>query len=88
MDSGPHTLLHQLMSNASAWTNPSPASQLQGHGMNYIYRITHQERVPGYMGALVDSGANGGMARCDTPVLSMVPHAHVDITGVGDSVME
>ena len=56
--------------------------------MNYIYRITHQERVPGYMGALVDSGTNGGMAGCDTRVLSMVPHAHVDITGVGGSVME
>ena len=40
------------------------------------------------MGALVDSGANGGMAGCDTRVLSTVPHAHVDITGVGGSVME
>ena len=39
------------------------------------------------MGALVDSGANGGMAGYDTRVLSTVPHAHVDITGVGDSVM-
>ena len=56
--------------------------------MNYIYHITHQERVPGYMGALVDSGANGGMARYDTQVLSTVPHGHVDITGVGGSVME
>ena len=40
------------------------------------------------MGTLVDSGANGGMAGSDTQVLSMVPHAHVDITGVGGSVME
>ena len=62
MDSGPHTLLCQLMSNASARTNPSPASHLQGHCMNYIYCITHQEQVPGYMGTLVDSGTNGGMA--------------------------
>ena len=88
MDSGPNTLLRQLMSNASARTNPSSASNLQARRMNYIYRITHQERVSGYMGALVDSGANGGMAGCDTRVLSMVPHAHVDITGVGGSVME
>ena len=50
MDYGPHTLLRQLMSNASARTNPSHASNLQGRCMNYIYRITHQERVPGYMG--------------------------------------
>ena len=28
MDSRPHTLLRQLMSNASAWTSPSPASNL------------------------------------------------------------
>ena len=48
MDSGPHTLLRQLMSNASGWTNPSAASNLQGCRMNYIYHITHQERVPGY----------------------------------------
>ena len=88
MDSGTNTLLRQLMSNASARTNPSSASNLQARRMNYIYRITHQEQVPGYMGALVDSGANGGMAGCDTRVLSMVPHAHVDITGVGGSVME
>ena len=40
------------------------------------------------MGALVDSGANGGMAGSDTHVLSIVPHAHVDITGVGGDVME
>ena len=42
----------------------------------------------GYMRALVDSGANGGMAGMDTRVLATVPHAHVDITGVGGSVQE
>ena len=88
MDSAPNTLLRQLMSNASARTNPSSASTFQVHRMNYIYRIIHQEWVSGYMRALVDSGANGGMAGSDTRVLSMVPHAHVDITGVGGSVME
>ena len=35
-----------------------------------------------YSGALVDSGANGGLARSDTHILSIIPHAHVDITGV------
>ena len=40
------------------------------------------------MGALVDSGANGGMAGMDTRVLSTVLHAHVDITGVGGSILE
>ena len=37
----------------------------------------------GYSGALVDSGANGGLAGSDTHILSTFPHAHVDITGVG-----
>ena len=40
------------------------------------------------MGALIDSGANGGMAGTDTWVLSTVPHAQVDITGVGGSILE
>ena len=40
------------------------------------------------MGALIDSGANGSMAGMDTWVLSTVPHAHVNITGVGGSVLE
>ena len=87
------------MSNASAWTSPSSATtdqsvttQYQGrtfqvHRMNFIYHITQQDRMSGYMGALVDSGTNGGMAGSDTRVLSTVPHAHVDITGVGGSVM-
>ena len=42
----------------------------------------------GYMGALIDSGANGGMAGMDTKVLATVPLAHVDITSVGGSVLE
>ena len=40
------------------------------------------------MGALVDSEASGGMAGMDTQVLSTVPHAHIDITSVGGSVLE
>ena len=42
----------------------------------------------GYMGALVDSGANGGMAGMDTRVLATVPHAHVDITSLGGSILK
>ena len=73
-----NTLLRQLMSNASAWTSPSSATtdqsvttQYQGrtfqvHRMNFIYHITQQDRMSGYMGALVDSGTNGGMAGSDT----------------------
>ena len=33
-------------------------------------------------------GANGSMAGMDTRVLATVPHAHVDITSVGGSVLE
>ena len=40
------------------------------------------------MGALIDSGANGGMAGMDTRVLATVPHVHVDSTSVGGSMLE
>ena len=89
MDSGPNILLHQLMSNASAWSANSIGSHHQSrHAHHLSYRIKTQELQMGYMGALVDSGANGGMAGMDTWVLSTVPHAHVDITSVGGSVLE
>ena len=39
-------------------------------------------------GALVDSGANGGMAGSDTRVLATIPHVFVDITGVGGEVLQ
>ena len=52
------------------------------------YHISQQDHLLGYMGALVGSGANSGMARSDTCVLSTVPHAHVDNTGVGGSITE
>ena len=89
MDSGPNTLLHQLMLNASAWSANSIGSHNQSRCAHHLsYRIATQEQQTGYMGALVDSGANGSMAGMDTWVLSTVPHAHVDITGVGESILE
>ena len=56
--------------------------------MNYAYRYTQHALQHEYQGALVDSGANGGMARSDTCILAMVPHAFVDITGVGGEVLQ
>ena len=101
MDSGPNTLLRQLMSNASAQSSRVPnhdgqsvttsfqGQQYQVRRITHItYRVSEQHRQVAYTGALVDSGANGGMAGSDTRVLSIVPHAHVDITGVGGDVME
>ena len=101
MDSGPNTLLRQLMSNASAQSSRIPNHDGQSvttsfQGQRYqVRRITHityrfseQQRQVAYTGALVDSGANGGMAGSDIRVLSIIPHAHVDITGVGGDVME
>ena len=101
MDSGPNTLLRQLMSNASAQSSQAPThdgqsvtTSFQGQKyrvccINHIgYRVSEQQRQVGYTGALVDSGANSSMAGSDMHVLSIVPHAHVDITGVGGDVME
>ena len=102
MESGPNTLLRQLMSNASAqFTAPTTSSHAndtitttfngghyQIHRMNYAYRYTQHALHTKYQGALVDSGSNGGMAGSDTHILAMVPHAFVDITGVGGEVLQ
>ena len=86
MDTGPNTFLWKLISNASACT-PLPDTTSQSCTINHqSYRLTHQIQTT-YVGALVDSSANGGMASLDTNVLSIVPHFHVDITGVAGDVM-
>ena len=83
MDTGPHTLFRQLMSNASTRTDhthdttrrdtTSPAPRCK---INHVsYRITTLDRQGTYPGALMDRGANGGMARSDTRLLATMPHA-------------
>ena len=99
MDSGPPTLLHQMMSSASARSQPaapdgSITTTFGGHlydvcrvnntSYQYSYDI-HENLIQSTHGALVDSGANGGMAGPDTRVLSIVPNVHVDITGISGS---
>ena len=64
-----------------------PTGQFQSTN-HTTYQITQQTSTNTYYGALVDSSANGGMAGSDTHVLATVPHAHVDITCVGGSVLE
>ena len=103
MDSGLNTLLCHLMSNASADSAPSnsipqgsdmmtmsySSCNYQIHYINHIlYQMSQQDHVGHYTGVLVDSSANGGMAGTDTCLLATVPHAHVDITGVGSNVLE
>ena len=104
MDNGPNMLLRQLMSNVSVRSanshqaSPNDSVSLtttyNGHKYqvrkinNTIYRISQQDQIAGYTGAVVDSGANGGLAGFDTRILSIIPHTHVDITGVRGDVME
>ena len=101
MESGPNTLLCQLMSNASAqFAAPTTSSHAndtvtttfnggnyQIRRMHYAYCYTQHALHHEYQGALVDSGTNGGMARSDIHILATVPHAFVDITGVGGEVL-
>ena len=99
MDSGPNTLLCQLMSNASSRIPPNSshgqdAVTTEFHGgkyqirqINYTYCFTQHEATLVHHGALVDSRANGGMACSDTRVLSVTPQAFVDITGVGGEML-
>ena len=103
MDSGPNTLLQQLMSNASAQsptnkndyqdsntvTTKFNGSTYQVHWVNQSsYRLIQYVFQSEYPGSLMDSGANGSLAGADTHLLSTVPHAHIDITGVCGTVME
>ena len=90
MDSGHNILLRQLMSNASTWMANTPSVPMgRLWSTNHTtYWITQQTSTDTYYRALVDSSANGGMAGSDTHVLATVPHAHVNITGVGGSALE
>ena len=102
MESGPNTLLRQLMSNASArfaapttssYANNTVTTTFNGGNyhicrMNYAYRYTQHALHHEYQGALVDSGANGGMAGSDTCILATVPKAFVDITGMDGEVLQ
>ena len=100
MDSGPNTLLRQLMSNASsripsnsshsqdAVTTEFQGGKYQIQRINYTYCFTHHEATLVHHGVLVDSGANGGMAGSDTWVLLVTPQAFVDITGVGGEMLQ
>ena len=56
--------------------------------MNYAYQYSQHALHSEYQGVLVDSGASGGMAGSDTRILATVPHAFVDITGVGGKVLQ
>ena len=100
MDSGPSTLLCQLMSNTSSRILPN-SSQVQDivttefHGGKYQIRrinstncFTQHEATHVHHGALVDSGANGGIAGSDIRILLVPPHAFVDITGVGGVMLQ
>ena len=102
MESGPDTLLRQLMSNASArfpasttssYANDTLTTTFNGGNyqirrMNYAYCLTQHALHHEYQGALVDSGANRGMAGSDTCILATIPHAFVDITGVRGEVLQ
>ena len=103
MDSGPNTLLWQLMSTASAHSSTTNNDHQDSNtvttnfnGGTYQVRRVNQSSYhliqyvfqSDYPGTLIDSGANGGLAGADTCLLSTVPHAHVDISGVGSTVME
>ena len=54
------------------------------------YHITHQEHHVDYSGALMHSSANRGMdmVGSDTHVLATILHAHVDIMGIGGTIIE
>ena len=96
MDSGPNTLLQQLMLNASAHTPnthgsvcPEDPSSVPICHINHVaYCIMAQDCQASYPGAHMDSGANGRMAGFNTHLLATAPHVHVDITRIGGDILQ
>ena len=92
-----HPLPWSLQQSQPAAPDGSITTTFGGHQYNVrrinhtLYRYSydiHENHIHSTHGALVDSGANGGMAGPDTRVLSIVPNAHVDITGISGSPIE
>ena len=93
------SMIRQMLSNARTTTstnNHSSDGEISINGQFYAptgrsaneaihYTITNIGRN---LGALIDGGANGGLAGVDVCVLETVPHVPVDVSGIMDNIME
>ena len=92
-------MIWQMLSNArttASTNNRSSDGEISINGQFYAptgrsgneairYTITNIGRN---LGALIDGGANGGLAGVDICVLETVPHVPVDVSGIMDNIME
>ena len=97
--SNPGSMIRQMLSNArttASTNNHSSDGEISINGQFYAptgrsaneavhYTIANIGRN---LGALIDGGANGGLAGVDVRVLETVPHARVDVSGITDNITE
>ena len=96
----PGSLIHQqMLSNActtASTSNHSPDGEISINGQFYAPMGRSANEAVHYsianighnLGALVDGGANGGLAGADVCVLETEPHVQVDISGITEDTME
>jgi hypothetical protein len=93
----PGTTLRNMMANASQRSQATaPVDQITLNGANYqrvgnvhkvSYRVTNQDVAVTTSGALVDGGANGGMAGDDARILEETFNT-ADVSGLGEHKLE
>ena len=95
----PGSMIWQMLSNAriaASTNNHSSDGEISINGQFYAptgrsaneavhYTIANIGRN---LGALINGGANGGLAGADVCVLETVPHVRVDVSGITDNTME
>ena len=92
-------MIQQMLSNAHttvSTNNHSSDGEISINGQFYAPAGRSSNEAVHYtianigrnLGALIDGGANGGLAGVDVRGLETVPHVRVDVSGITDNTME
>ena len=92
-------MIRQMLSNACTTTstnNHSSDGEISINGQFYAPtgRSANEAvcctiaNIGRNLSALIDGGANGGLAGVDVRMLETAPHARVDVSGITDNIME
>ena len=95
----PGPLIRQMLSNArttASTNNHSSDGEISINGQFYAPTGRSANEAVCYtianighnLGALIDGGANGGLASAEVHVLETVPHMRVDVSGITENTME
>ena len=89
-------MIRQMLSNAhttASTNNHSSDGEISINGQFYAPMGRSANEAVRYtianigcnLGALIDGGANGGLAGADVRVLETIPHVRVDVLGIMDT---